>query len=81
MISPYGSVYQTTVVVVLLLSSQGPARILDPGISNTETAVDSSRENEVTEGEKEGEGCLSVCGYFEFFQYQDWVYAEPSLPY
>lgn len=41
-------------VLGLLLISQGQARNLDSGVSNTEAAADSSRENEVTERENEG---------------------------
>lgn len=54
MSQPYGNVHQTAVVLGLLLIRQGQARNVDLGVSNTEAAVDSSRENEVTEGEKEG---------------------------
>jgi len=76
MIWPYGHVYWTAVVLVLLLISQGQARNVDPGVSST----DAERMRSLKDKRKEI-CCLSVCGYFEFFQYQDWVYAEPSPPY
>lgn len=45
----------------LWLISQGQARNLDLGVSNTEAATDSSRENEVTEGEGEGGMLVFQC--------------------
>lgn len=41
-------------VLGLPFTSQGPAGYLDSGVSNTEAAADSSRENEITERENEG---------------------------